>query len=194
MNKIEDNQNDIIALTKEGGQEMASLICPNCHGHKRTTPITVECMPDAKMWGIIQCLRCEHELPITISSGFIQKIDTSLPGAQSDNLHSSVPSDIQGDVREAERANYAQCYNACVAMCRRALQLGLIDKGISDGPLGGMLNQALSNNLLRQDTYNLATSVKGYGDIGVHRREQLEPQEVNMVIYATVRMLNQLFP
>ncbi len=44
-----------------------------------------------------------------------------------------------------------------------------------------------------QKIFDLATSIKGFGDIGVHRKEKLEPQEVNMVIYATVRMLNELF-
>jgi len=79
-------------------------------------------------------------------------------------------------------------------MCRRALQLALIDKDIEDKPLSKMLKEAKTpKKLLDDDIYNLATSIKGFGDIGVHRREKLEPQEVNMVIYATVRMLNELF-
>ena len=172
---------------------MPQLICPQCQGGERPRPITVECVPQAKMWGIIKCLNCGHELPITIESGFIQKLDMNLPGYQSNNLNSSVPSDIKEDVEEAEKANYAQCFKASATMCRRAVQLGLIDKGILDAPFGGMLHQALSQKLLTQDLYNLATSIKGFGDIGAHRRENLEPQEINMLIYATVRMLNELF-
>jgi len=56
-----------------------------------------------------------------------------------------------------------------------------------------MLKEALKQKFLEQKTYDLATSIKGYGDIGAHRREHLKPEEVNMVIYATVRMLNELF-
>ena len=177
----------------KGGKEMANLICPNCHGVKRTSVITVNCEPDARMLGIVKCLCCGHEVPITINKGFIEKIDIALPGAQSENLMSSVPADINEDIQETERANYAQCYKACVTMCRRALQLELIDRGIADAPLQLMLKKAANNNLLSGDIYNLATSIKGYGDIGAHRREQLQPQEVNMVIYATVRMLNEIF-
>jgi len=194
VTRQELGEGGIIALKKEGEQKMVDLICPKCHGVKRKTSIKVECEPQAKMWGIVQCLACGHELPITMHAGFVQKLDIALPGAQSDHLNLSVPSDIKEDVQEAERANYAQCYKACVTMCRRALQLGLIDKAIPDAPLSTMLKQALDEKLIEQKTFDLATSIKGYGDIGAHRKEQLEPQEVTMVIYATVRMLNELLP
>lgn len=172
---------------------MTELICPKCYGVKTTGVIRVECVGDAKMWGIIQCLNCQHEFPFTMVRNYMQKLDVALPGAESDRLNPSVPDDIKDDVREAERANYAQCYKACVTMCRRALQLSLIDKGIKDSGLSGMLREALNKNLLTQDIFSLATSIKGYGDIGAHRKDHLEPQDVNMVIHAAVRMLNELF-
>jgi len=114
--------NDIIALKEKGEQEkMVDLVCPECQGKSRKTSIKVVCEPQAKMWGIIQCLACGHEFPITMYAGFVQKLDIALPGAQSDYLNSLVPPDIKEDIREAERASYAQCYKACVAMCRRGL-------------------------------------------------------------------------
>jgi hypothetical protein len=173
---------------------MPYFICPKCHGERRTHTIysKVDCDSETKIWGIVQCLGCGHELPITLNKGCIEKIDVSLPGIQSDRLISSIPNGIKDDIQEAERCNYYQCYKACVTICRRALQLGLIDKGIKDGPLGWMLEQAKSH-LLTQEIYDLATSIKGYGDIGAHRSEKLEPQEISMVIYAAVRMLNELF-
>lgn len=128
-----------------------------------------------------------------IPKGFIQKVDTDLPGAQSDQLNALVTADIKEDIKEAERAHYNQCDKACVTMCRRALQLGLIDKGIIDASLSTMLEDAHKKQLLMQKTYDLATTIKGYGDIGAHRRDELNTEEVNMVIYATVKMLNELF-
>lgn len=186
-------ESDIIALKKEGEQDMANLVCPICFGSKRTSVFNVDCTPDAELKGIIRCLMCQHELPITIRNGFITKTDVALPGAQSEQLHQSVPPDIKEDVKEAERAHYNQCEKACVTMCRRALQLGLIDRGVTDKPLSVMLNEALDKHFIDQKSYYLATSIKGYGDIGAHRRDELNPQEVNMVIYATVKMLNELF-
>lgn len=187
------DKRDIIALKEEGGQYMtASFIC-KCFGEKQNNAIMIECSNNIKMWGVIRCLVCGHEFPITMNRGFIQKVDTDLVGAQSDQLNASVPADIKEDIQEAERAHYNQCDKACVMMCRRALQLGLIDKGITDAPLSTMLQDALKKQFLMQRTHDLATTIKGYGDIGAHRRDELNSQEVSMVIYATVKMLNELF-
>lgn len=172
---------------------MAQIQCVNCQGKKRTNPITVECGPTAIFEGIVTCLACGHEIPVTIQDSYLKKLDVALPGMQSDKLHPSVTEDITEDIKEAERANYSQCLKACVTMCRRALQLGLIDREIDEMPLGRMLKIAFDKKLLTQDTYFLSTSIKGFGDIGAHRREKLEPEEVKLVIYATVRMLNELF-
>ena len=195
LTKIKNIIRGIIALKKKGEQKEMTLInCPKCQGVKRGPPIKVECEPEAEMRGIIKCLACGHEFPITMSKNYIQKLDTALPGIQSDLLTPSVSPDIQDDVREAERAHYAQCYKACVTMCRRALQLGLIDIGIPDGKLSVMLKAAHKQEKLNQKTYDLATTIKGFGDIGAHRREKLKPIEIQMVIHATVNMLNELFP
>jgi len=193
--KLQQSEVELSQINKEEGLAMPQLICPKCHGDRRTLSIYthVDCDAETKIWGILQCLGCGHELPITLNKGCIEKVDVSLPGIQSDRLTPSVPDDIKEDIEEAERANYAQCYKAAATMCRRAVQLGLIDKEIPDAPLGAMLKTALKQELLSQDLYNLATSIKGFGDIGAHRREHLDPEEVNMVIYATVRMLNELF-
>ena len=56
-----------------------------------------------------------------------------------------------------------------------------------------MIESAKTQKFIEQKIFDLAMSIKGFGDIGVHRKEELEPQEVNMVIHATVRMLNELF-
>ena len=194
MSKIKNKKDDIIALKKKGEHEMTELLCPKCIELEQATSIRIDCAGDVRVKGIIQCLECQHEFPFVMFRSYIQRLDIALPGAQSDRLNSLVPPDIREDIQEAERANYAQCYKACVTMCRRALQLGLIDKGIGDAPLSKMIKDALDNKLIEQKAYDLATSIKGYGDIGAHRREKLEGQEVNMVIYATVRMLNELFP
>jgi len=172
---------------------MPEINCPNCQGTKRTVPITIDCHTSAQMDGIVKCLMCNHEIPITIKDGRILKLDTTLPSRQSNGLHSSVPPDIKEDVQEAERAHYSQCYKASTTMCRRALQLSLIDKGVTDKALSSMLQEAKNSGLLTIDTYNLATSIKGYGDIGAHRKDIISPKEVELVIYCAVRILNELF-
>ena len=172
---------------------MPTVYCPICQGERRTDEIILRCDRRAQIQGIVTCLACGHQFPITIVNDCIRKLDIALPGTQSDKLNASVSSDLKEDIQEAERALYAHCYKASATMCRRAVQLGLIDKKIPDAPFSSMLREALEQKLIDQDLYNLATSIKGFGDIGAHRREHLEPQEINMLIYATVRMLNELF-
>jgi len=187
---------DIIVQKQREEEEMPQIIklnCPECDKRGEQNKVSLMCDGDFSIKGIMQCLRCQHERPIIMAKDCLQALSIALPGEQSSNLHSSVPLDIKEDVREAERANYAQCYKSCVTMCRRALQLALLDKEIKDGPLSRMLDDAVKNNLLDPTTFNLATSIKGYGDIGTHRKEQLEPEEVRTVIYMVVKMLNELF-
>lgn len=187
----------IIALKKKGGQEeVPYIVCPNqsCLKHEREEAIEVQCKNSAQMRGIITCLNCNHEWPITIDNGHIKELGVALPISQSDKLGSGVSPDIKEDVREAERCHYHQCYKACVTMCRRALQLSLIDKGMKDERLGDMLEEAHTvKKLLTDDTYTQAKSIRHFGNIGAHRRETIDPEVARLVIFITVQMLNEIF-
>jgi len=112
---------------------------------------------------------------------------------QYDQLNLNISEDIVEDIKEAERANFNQCYKSSVVMCRRALQLGLMDNGIKERPLGKMIKSAFNKGILKRDTYNLAKSIKHFGDIGAHRKEHLDPQKIGLVIYMTIEMLNELY-
>ena len=183
----------IIPLKVKRRGKMVKLDCPHCVASGYPHEFTISTAGNFEMKGNIKCLRCGLERPFTLAHQYFRELAILVPGEQSGRLHSSVPSDLKEDIQEAERANYAQCYKASVTMCRRAVQLALIDKGIEDAPLHAMLQKAQGEELLTIDTYNLATSIKHYGDIGAHRRELLEPQEVPIVVYMAVKMLNELF-
>jgi hypothetical protein len=172
---------------------MIKIDCPDCVASGYPREFIIDTHGDFEMKGVIKCLRCGLERPFALAHEYFRELSIPLPGEQSSRLHSSVPSDIKEDIQEAEKAHYAQCYKATVTMCRRAVQLALIDNHIKDGPLGRMLRIAKNKGLLNKDTHSLATSIKHYGDIGAHRRELLELQEVPMVIYMAVKMLNELF-
>lgn len=190
-------KSDIMSPKVEGGEEkMHDLQCPNCQGKKRTNTIRVDCDNQAKLTGIIECLVCNYEFPITMQNGSVRKLDIALPGGHSARLNPSVPVDIKDDIKEAEKAYYYLCFSASVAMCRRAMQLGLIDKNIPDTALGKMIEQAYTQSpkILTQDTYTFAKTIKWFGDIGVHRRDKIEGYEVDSVILTAVRVLNELFP
>ena len=171
---------------------MTLIICPQCKSKGKHAAHNIDCTDGIEVRGIIKCLQCFHERPFVMRGPYIQEIGISMPGEQSDKLDSKVPSKFHEDIKEAERAHFAQCYRASAAMCRRGIQLALIDKGIPDQALGKMIENA--KHLFKdENTYNVTRSIKGYGDIAVHRNEKIEEKDAEIMIYAAVRVLNELF-
>jgi len=170
--------------------DWTTLKCAKCHGDD----IRLMCKGAATITGILKCgnSSCNNEHPFTMVNNYLQEFLPNLPVEVSQNLNAAIPDDIIADIKEAERAEYLQCHKAAATMCRRALQIGLIDKGVSDKPLSGMIEDAKTQGLLDDKTYILAKSIKGFGDIGAHRNETLERGDIQMLIHLTVKMLNEL--
>ena len=94
---------------------------------------------------------------------------TQLPIAESRRLKRDVIDGIRQDVEEAEEAHFYGLYKSCAVMCRRAMQLGLIEKGIKDGPIGVMLTKARDKGVLSDcEAYQIGLAVSGYGGKGAH--------------------------
>jgi hypothetical protein len=141
--------------------------------------------------GVITCLQDGHQWPVRIDNDAIRQTDTKLAGFP---LTTNVPLGIAQDVEEAGRAHFMQCYKASVVMCRRAMQMGLIEKGIPDGSLLGMLSKAKGEGVIKDEAvYGMAFAVKGYGDAGAHHIEDITDTEVVSVILVTTLLLNELF-
>jgi hypothetical protein len=194
--KQADSDRITVSTEEEGG--MANQIrCPKCQEDGHLTIIQVRLDGNAEIKGIIKCYRDGLERPIVVGGssygGDILHIAQSLPDEQSTKLHSDVPNDIKEDVREAERASWSACYRASAAMCRRALQIGLIDSGIKDAPLEVMLEEAYNSKLLTDDTYIQAKSIRTYGNIAVHRKQQIDGHLIGTILYVLVEMLNEIF-
>lgn len=161
-----------------------------CHGED----IWLMCKGRATITGILKCgdPKCNNEQPFTIVNNSLQELLPSLPVEVSQKLSVKVPTDIVADIKEAERSEYMQCHKAAATMCRRALQLELIDRGIPDKPLSSMIEDAKNRHLLDDKTYILAVSIKGFGDIGAHRKEILDRGDIQTLLSVAVKMLNEL--
>jgi DNA-directed RNA polymerase subunit M/transcription elongation factor TFIIS len=194
---IEMINNDIISPIIEGEIKMLQIKikCPNPKCGCVTTmhyalQTELSSIKPFLVRGILKCGECGHERPLIMDGESIKEISAELPGQQSNNLDSKIAEDIKGDIVEAERALFNQCYKASVVMCRRALQLTLIDMGIENNPLQKMLIEAKPK--FTEKTFAIAGFIKGFGDIGAHRREAIELDDAKMTIYTTVKMLNEL--
>jgi hypothetical protein len=195
---IKSINDDIMPLKPEGEEDMAdwtTLKCARCHGAE----IWLMCKCQAQAYGatisgILKCgnPNCQNEHPFTMVNNSIQEFLPGLPVIGSQNLNTLVSQDIKDDIKEAERAEYMQCHKAAATMCRRALQIALVEKQIPDKPLSQMLEDAEKTGLLDDKTYILSTAIKGLGDIGAHRKEVLERGDIQTLIHVTVKMLNEL--
>ena len=179
---------------------MAFTRCKKCDDGNRSedSPIEVRCdrhnrAKGAEFEGIMTCLIDGHRWPIKLSRDHIIYTEIALPIGESANLVSSVTEYIVQDVQEAELAHFSRCYKASAVMCRRAMQLGLEQQGIPDAALGHMLQQAQGKDLLTPRTAVFAEAIKGMGDAAAHRKEDLTDREVSIMIFTTVRVLNELF-
>ena len=154
-----------------------------------------------KLDGILTCLRDGYQWPLTIVNDTIVSTSPAMPVSEAQKLHGTVPAGLVQDVEESERAHFADSLKASAVMCRRALQLGIEDRGVTvkgnaKPTLGLLLAEArkVTPPLLQDATYLLADGIKDIGDAGAHQRVTLEEPEVSMLIYATVKVLNELFP
>jgi len=181
-------------LNGEGAEEMLQMQihCPKCKIQVNMS-YGLHSITSSNYFmirGILKCNDCGHERPLTLDGESIREISDGLPDQQSDTLNSGIAEDIKEDIREAERALYNQCYKASVTMCRRALQLSLIDRGIEDKWLSKMILKA--KDMFSEKTFAMANSIKGFGDMAAHRRESIESEDAKIAIYMTVKMLNEL--
>ena len=198
----------------EGIESMAAVVqCPGCVKFNETkgssefyrdTQIAVRCYrPERQqhgatyglvLEGIVECTLDGHRRPIKLIDDLVDQTAPQLPVNESRRLHGNVPVALKDDVREAERCHFSQAYRASMVMCRRALQLCLIDKGINDGPLSRMLGDAQTNKILGNRAYLAALGIKDYGDGGAHRQETFTPEQVATVVHGIVEVLNEIYP
>lgn len=151
--------------------------------------------------GVLTCLRDGYRWPITILNDTIVRTAPEMPVSEAQKLHGTVPEGLVEDLQEAERCHFANSLKASAVMCRRALQLGLEDRGVtvpgnSKPTLGLLLAEArkVTPPLLQNDTFLLADGIKDFGDAGAHKRVPLDERGASTVIYVSVRVLNELFP
>ena len=134
----------------------------------------IHLVPGSRSFGmelqdVLTCLHDGHKIPVKMLKDTITGILTELPVSESKQLIAQVPQGIAQDVQEAERAHYASYCKACVVMCRRAIQLSLVEKGIGDRALSAMIEEAKNQGFIKSDRlYTQAMGIKDYGDDGAH--------------------------
>lgn len=186
-------------IRAEGGERMPiDLVCPICEATKDRSgrQIGVNSSGNGEIQGIVTCLADGHQMSFHLVRNTMRSASQELPLGTITSSLGIVPAGLVEDIREAQRALLFGAYKACAVMCRRALQLGLLDRRIKDAPLSRMLNEARKKypNKIDDEVYSLAMSIKNLGDKGAHRREEVTRDQAYVAVLAAAKMLGVLFP
>lgn len=199
------NETDILPANQEGEEEMADLVtveCAQCGQHAGLGLSRTPRSNDPRYLefrGIVTCSVEGHEWPMAIKTdNIVQFTEQMMPVLESANLNSKVPPGLVLDIKVAERAHFEQLYRPSTVMCRRAVQLGLMESPhcIPDASFSKMLDdaKAMTRPPLSSRGFLLAEDVKKYGDAGAHRTEDISPGDARSAIFSAVKVLNELFP
>ncbi len=121
-------------------------------------------------------------------------VGTQFPVAESQKLNRNVEEGVKQDVEEAEEAHFHRLYKSCAVMCRRAMQLGFMDKGVKDAPIGRMLHEAKEKSILSdEEAYQIGLAVSHYGGRGAHERENITESDARTAVVAAVKVLNDIY-
>ena len=215
---ITEEKRDATLPEKQDGEgRMATLRCPGCvannerrrvdsnyrldHDYQQPV-INVECtrvdsgQPYVRLEGLIICTYDGHRRPIRLEENAINETAPNLPSNESVKLSDKVLDGIRQDIEEAETDHFNQSYKSSVVMCRRAVQLSLEAKTrIKHLTLGPLLGEARKQDppILSEQTDHLAERVHTYGDEGAHRVAKFDPKAVEVVIFDTVVVVNEVF-
>lgn len=193
---------------------MAEVVCPECAAYNsspkpgisgtfRDPIIRIQCgrtrkdpgsLHRVELQGIITCKYDGHKRPIRLVENTIDDTARNMPLKESQKLN-GVPDGLVEDIEEAESAHFAENFKASVVMCRRAINLALEEILKATDTLGPLLKLAQKREppLLKPHTYSLAERVREYGDKGAHRVGVLDAKAVEVAVFDTVVVLNELY-
>jgi hypothetical protein len=109
-------------------------------------------------------------LGIKVSEGIVQEVFLT---EYTVSLPNSVPKDVLDDFDEAAKCFNAQAYRACVAMCRRAIEVLADSKAARGNHIYEKLLDLKNRRILDQATYNIASGVRQFGGYGAHPQKDL---------------------
>lgn len=156
----------------------ASVHCPYCHRYTSLTPTKHPVSTDIGVWQSVPvawkrtaqetwwigaCNHCKEPV-LVLNRG--EKVYPHPVPAPSDER---IPDAIRLDMDEAKRCFEVQAFRACAVMCRRALQVACLDKGVDDAKrLELQIDELFSEGIITQDLRDWAHGVRWIGNDSAH--------------------------
>ena len=184
-------RDDIIALRKKGGQEMAQFRCIKCGSIKDVylqayMPFTPEI---DKLRGVDFC-KCGGQTAFEL----IGNVLTFIASKEQFIPPNNPPKDAAERFSEAKLCYFAQALRATAVMLRSSLELSLKEKGIAKGTLEEKIDDALAKTFISKREYTLAHATRLIGNDSIHEAENINLVEVESLFGAVTQITNKLFP
>jgi hypothetical protein len=84
-----------------------------------------------------------------------------------------IPPNLSSDLKEAQLCHSIGANNACVIMCRRALEQLCIDKHANGHTLHQKLESLTEQGILSREIYEISTEIRYFGNFGAHPENDL---------------------
>ena len=154
--------------------------------------------PGVELRGILTCLTDGHQTPIHIRDDVLRPPSRTSDLLRASHRLSNVPPEIKQDVQDAEQTHFAFAYKSSVVMCRRAIQMSLIEKQMTDEAIGKMLEKAkpspTGNGVIPEwGEWYRAKKICDAGGAGAHASGDFDPDDIAAYIHDTVQVVNGIF-
>jgi hypothetical protein len=164
------------------------LLCPHCGIHS-----TISLRTSFGSHYIYTCDRCDKLTLLVIEN---REVTDQYP-KRVPKIDSSIPQDAANDYVEAIKCFDVGANKASVAMCRRALQASLIQKGAGKGKLVDQIDELFDKGIITEDIKNWAHEIRLTGNVGAHPDQDglgnVTPQDAEELIKFIEEYLNYVY-
>ena len=162
--------------------EQLSFLCRHCGTHSRSDVIATERWIDDYPAGpeyryrLVRCTAClDISLLLAMLIGWdgersVYDDDFPVYPASPRNMNAAVPKTLQSCLQEARACYQVRAYAASAIMCRRALALLAIERGVRKKSLAGALAQLKEEGDIDQRLYDWCNALRLAGNQAAHDR------------------------
>lgn len=151
--------------------------CPHCPAttyFRPVTPVYKEALPEGgyRVVTAAQCEACKgFVLVIGIQTGHNHPVSLQVVfplGKPNDVVDERVQPTVAEDFKEALRCHWIKAYKACVVMCRRSVQVSVLELGAKPGRLVDQIDDLFTKGKITESLKDFAHEVRLTGNDGAH--------------------------
>lgn len=178
--------------------------CPRCGHLVRVLPQTdpiyhISSYTDTSAYLIVRCPRHLCDVFFVIYDRLNRRVRRifPFPDTSASDFHSSIPEPIRRDFAESRRCWFADAHKGVVVMCRRVMQLIVVDKGANGSRLIDQIDDLHSKGLITKSLHDAAHEIRHFGNFGAHPRDDglddIKEEDADLILKLTNQFLIDLY-